>query len=493
MFRIVLPLLTIIVAASALLFQSGPATATGPDWAVPGMARLTATIPAPLYGSDTHINCLVRTERIIFDQFPVRVTCYSAVKPLPPPSSPPAYFEPVHHQTFTATVNPSGNFVIPFGCHEFIPGLLSATVVFEIPFDHGTVSGDYVTMYVDTSPPLCSGSTDQFDGPVTFEPLPIDHDEDGDGCTDWYELGPNPELGGLNDPFNPDAFDTGHNDCDGLPGEADEMYAYGLYDLSYQLTEGPVTGYRHCRMNNTQLLTTALIVGAVYCYTDIPGVDINPEAYPGTSGDGLAGAPPPGPEYTPGNLAFGDVDITHTLIAGPIVGGVQQPDGRYVGGTATLEGCFENQDGQDPLGHVIVRWEWDVQTGVGTSETWTNQLLVNCTYPPTPVGTPETKPLQALKLATTAQSDACYDVAGVCPFADTDGDGVPDARELGDDDACGRRDPFNPYDYYDVSVVAGSGAHPHPPPYPTIRQRDRPAERHSRGHQPLPARRLPAW
>ena len=29
MFRIILPLLTAIVAASALLFQSGPATATG--------------------------------------------------------------------------------------------------------------------------------------------------------------------------------------------------------------------------------------------------------------------------------------------------------------------------------------------------------------------------------------------------------------------------------------------------------------------------------
>ena len=230
MFRIILPLLTAIIAASALLFQSGPATATGPDWAVPGMARLTATIPAPLYGSDTHINCLVRTERRIFDQFPVRATCYSAVKPLPPPSSPPAYFEPVHHRTFTATVDSVGNFVFGFGCFEFIPGMMAVSVVFEIPFDHGTVSGDYVTTYVDTTPPLCSGSTAQFVGPVTFEPLPIDHDEDGDGCTDWYELGGNPELGGLNDPFNPDAFANGHNDCDGLPGEDDELDDMDVFD-----------------------------------------------------------------------------------------------------------------------------------------------------------------------------------------------------------------------------------------------------------------------
>ena len=447
MFRIILPLLTAIVAASALLFQSGPATATGPDWAVPGMARLTATIPAPLYGSDTHINCLVRTERRIFDQFPVRATCYSAVKPLPPPSSPPAYFEPVHHRTFTATVDSVGNFVFGFGCFEFIPGMMAVSVVFEIPFDHGIVSGDYVTMYVDTTPPLCSGSTAQFDGPVTFEPLPIDHDEDGDGCTDWYELGENAELGGLNDPFNPDAFANGQNDCDGLAGEADELDAYGLYDLSYKLTEGPVTGYRQCKLLVTQITDDLTpIMGEVYCYTDIPGVDINPEDCPDESGDGLRGAPPPGPECSFGGLAFGDVDEVHTQIAGEIVGGTLQLDGTYKGGTAKLEGCFEDLDGEDPLGHVIVRWEWDVQTGSGTSDTWTHQAIGDCEADPsTPVGTPETETFQALKLAGRQ-------AAQLEEFGDTDVDGIPDSRELLDETKCGRRDPYNPYDYYDVSI-----------------------------------------
>ena len=202
MFRIILPLLTAIVAASALLFQSGPATATGPDWAVPGMARLTATIPAPLFGSDRHINCLVWTERRIFDQFPVRATCYSAVKPLPPPSSPPPVFEPVHHLVFTATYDAFLNsMVVPFsGCQEFIPGLMAVGVRFIIPLEKGTVSGDYVTMYVDTTPPLNCSSATEIKGTVTLEPLPIDSCEDGAGFTDWECRGAHTASVWLDDP-----------------------------------------------------------------------------------------------------------------------------------------------------------------------------------------------------------------------------------------------------------------------------------------------------
>ena len=281
---------------------------------------------------------------------------------------------------------------------------------------------------------------------ITIDCVSQETDTDGDGCTDWYEMGPNPELGGLNDPFDP-------TDCDGLPGGVDEMYSYGLHEFSHEFTYNTAAGYRVCKLNVMQYFGTSVNVAKIYCYTDVPGVDINPEAYPGTSGDGLPGEPPPGPEHPgpgSGNLAFGDVDGSHAVLAGPIVGGTLV-NGRYVGGTAHLQGCINDQDGQDPLGHVIVRWEWDVQTGVGTSEIWTDQAVEDCVYPPTPVGTPETKPLQVIKLATTAQSDACYTTDPACPFSDTDGDGAPDAAELWDDELCGRRDPFNPYDYYDVS------------------------------------------
>ncbi len=35
---------------------------------------------------------------------------------------------------------------------------------------------------------------------------------------------------------------------------------------------------------------------------------------------------------------------------------------------------------------------------------------------------------------------------------DQDNDGVPTERELQDDTVCGRRDPYNKNDYYDVSI-----------------------------------------
>jgi hypothetical protein len=41
---------------------------------------------------------------------------------------------------------------------------------------------------------------------------------------------------------------------------------------------------------------------------------------------------------------------------------------------------------------------------------------------------------------------------------DTDGDGIPDDREFGQDHLCGLRDPFNPYDYYDVASAGGDPA-----------------------------------
>jgi hypothetical protein len=46
-------------------------------------------------------------------------------------------------------------------------------------------------------------------GDLTLTRLPDDHNEDGDGCEDLEELGPNQGIGGLRDPFNPyDFFDV---------------------------------------------------------------------------------------------------------------------------------------------------------------------------------------------------------------------------------------------------------------------------------------------
>jgi hypothetical protein len=136
------------------------------------------------------------------------------------------------------------------------------------------------------------------------------------------------------------------------------------------------------------------------------------------------------------------------------------------GTTVKLSGCFEDLDGEDPLGDIFVKWEWDVQTGAGTSQTWTGQCTTGGPAPPT-------LDLQAMKLATTTQMNACYVGGDDCRFADNDrldpardeenngvgdgfadtGDGMPDHLELKSaTDECGHRDPFNPNDYYDVSV-----------------------------------------
>jgi len=49
-------------------------------------------------------------------------------------------------------------------------------------------------------------------GPVTLTPLPASHDEDGDGGTDYRELGADQTAGGLRDPFNPyDYYDVNHD------------------------------------------------------------------------------------------------------------------------------------------------------------------------------------------------------------------------------------------------------------------------------------------
>ena len=215
----------------------------------------------------------------------------------------------------------------------------------------------------------------------------------------------------------------------------------GVYDVSHQISGG----LRHCRISvfNEVLALPIEFDVRGYCYTDHTSHEINPEAYPGIRGDGTPGAPPPGPEVncitpTPsgprscgldpgsGNLAYGDVDEAHAQLSGTLAGLHME-----------VTGCFDDPDDQDALDGIYVEWEWDGDLGLGTSKTWIHQ---NGDCASSPVGTPQIGTLQAIRLAAE----------------DSDGDGVPDSRELGDDDACGRRDPFNPYDYYDVSIPRDS-------------------------------------
>jgi hypothetical protein len=342
-------------------------------------------------------------------------------------------------------------------CILAFPDLLSISVTVNVTLAKtGGSAAGLIILALDADPPFnCQQGpgTTSSTGPVTLTPLLLNNDTDGDGCTDWYELGENPDLGGLRDPFNP-------TDCSVV------MEPHGLYEIRHEFAGG----YRRCMASVDAGPSPSM---DVYCYNDIGGVLVNPQAFPAddpdgsgplvgygaaASGDGLPGAPPPGPKVTggpdpPGCRIFeppycpwgtyisgdvNDVAVAHTTLSGSLNGN-----------TLTFTGCFGDTDGPAGYEYINVTWEWNVQSGQGTSRAAASGG--SCS------GTGPAMPLQAMKLATTQQTGACYSGPGVCPFADNDGDGVPDHRELGDDYTdCGLRDPFNKWDYYDVAGPGGS-------------------------------------
>ena len=260
--------------------------------------------------------------------------------------------------------------------------------------------------------------------------VPTVFDFDGDGCTDEDELVVVPGCG--DDPYNPsDSFDPNTVDLS------------GAYDITLRVSQGdcsiesncqgsPVPGeYLNCRSQLNHDIATDDVNVRLYCYHDKPGSVINPEAYPGVSGDGFAGAPPPGPDANPSptieDYVFGDVDTTHAELNGTF---------SRATGQITLTGCINDEDGFASLGNVYIVATLDAHQLPGTVEIWAGQAS-QCAGSPTGVS-------MAAEALITQQPGGGQ--------RDSDQDGVPDSRELGDETKCGRRDPYNPYDYYDVSI-----------------------------------------
>ena len=88
-------------------------------------------------------------------------------------------------------------------CTEVFPGFFAVSITLDIQLDKagGPATGSVVVTEDFTAPFDCADGT-QTTGPLTLTPLPLDHDEDQDGCTDWEELGTNEVFGGRRDPFN---------------------------------------------------------------------------------------------------------------------------------------------------------------------------------------------------------------------------------------------------------------------------------------------------
>jgi len=283
-------------------------------------------------------------------------------------------------------------------------------------------------------------------------------DFDGDGCADEQELDPKAVGKCGDDPQNPSDSATIGGDLSGIyevlitvaRGDCESLADSPA--LQGQECESDYPGlYFFCRADLQHDTTDNSVVVRPYCYSDSPAdtgdpdfdpiFEINPEAYPGITGDGLTGAPPPGPQYPAESLSFayGDVDLFHNELTGIF---------NEVTNNFEISGCFIDQDGVSSLGDVYVELALSAHQLPGTVDIWIGQAD-NCagspllSTPPDLDGTPTFADALITSWQPNANKGKGYD---------QDNDGVPTVRELQDDPACGRRDPYNKNDYYDVSI-----------------------------------------
>lgn len=152
----------------------------------PSVSYTEATIPASLLGPETELACLtaVQPEEVAeWQPWPTvtaSLVCYDWGG------------QALHLKNATGS-NPPGVLLLPiWGCEEIVPGF-AVSLMMVVNLSSGTGS---TILVQDFTPPLdCRGTA--LYGALTMTELPQNHDEDGDGCTDWKEL-----LSGW-DPFNP--------------------------------------------------------------------------------------------------------------------------------------------------------------------------------------------------------------------------------------------------------------------------------------------------
>ena len=322
------------------------------------------------------------------------------------------------------------------------------------PEDVDRVSSGFVDIWYNQSNASCKAGTPK--GDPDFDDLPLQSiqaydkggsnpnsnpapwrrtavstlDFDGDGCTDEDELSKASAAKCGDDPQNPfDSFDPNTVDLSGIYYITTRLVRADCIDD--QCTSGAPGIYIYCRADLQHDTSDDTLEMRPYCYADNTAVDINPEAYPGITGDGFPGGPPPGPEFPSsgsGNYVYGDVDETHTLLTGTYT--KANPP------TMHVFGCILDPD-----------------DSTGTGDVWFDITLSAFQLPGT-IG------VFLFQNPDCAGSPTGEPLIGTVGFArqpngklrDDDNDGVPTERELQDDTACGRRDPYNKNDYYDVSI-----------------------------------------
>ncbi|MCH8066174.1 MAG: hypothetical protein IIC90_10160 [Chloroflexi bacterium] len=287
-------------------------------------------------------------------------------------------------------------------------------------------------------------------------------DFDGDGCSDLEELDVKSRPANCgDDPYSP--LDSNIADLS------------GSYSLLTRVARADVAGggaYFSCLADIQQTgdgTTDGDITARLFCYQDSFSV-INSLGYPGVTGDGYSGGGPPyaaipavGDPETDcsrfGNAAtldddgdgipndgcpsegFGDTDSSQTELTGFL---------DTADNTLKLRGCFEDEDASGTLINVYIESVQNPNTGIGTVDIWALQDLSDCTGSHAWGSYGADTGAELLEAFDDALLTSVRQPGG--QSRDTDQDGCPNASELRDDPAIGGlRDPYNPYDWYDVN------------------------------------------
>jgi hypothetical protein len=317
--------------------------------------------------------------------------------------------------------------------------------------------------------------------PITFtltKVSPDTRDFDGDGCADKDELradkvGANIKCG--DDPWNP------YDPTSGAP--LDVSGAYDIYARVTRSDVGTPGFYYSCKADMQQ--TGKNLTARAVCYVDSAAVTVNPQAANGNPaagvnscgpadpkycGDGLPGIGPPGCSLASGcavlanqgagcpalpcdvsQYQFADIDDKQAVLTGTL-----DNDSNML----TLAGCFEDRDGLNALGNVYAVAKVNAHTGVGLATTTafgsgaTSQAHTDCVNGNVGAGVTVQVEIRITRQAPGDKSGGCVANVGLgyTGCRDSDGDGCPDKRELGDmpggPTGGGLRDPYNRFDYF---------------------------------------------
>ncbi len=316
-------------------------------------------------------------------------------------------------------------------------GNIIARVTFRNPLGQEAVpplgtTGGMLELFLGQSDEWCdtkmpSGDPDAVLPIQTTRVTPPDRDYDEDGCTDSQELDKTGAFKCGDDPWNSYDGPLYTDAPSGMTGNY-SMTAEVLEADYDKVLDQPIPGAYYQCLSHMVEDPDNILNAKIFCYIDIPGVPVNPEAGP-ESGDGLSGGMPPKP--------YADVPNTeHTKLTGYI-----DP----VKNTLEMWGCFWDEDGTGPLGNVIVRTHWlDLHTLQGHVWIWVFQDKADC-HAIKDTGEwvePAGDPVLA-ELAMVNQG------AKVDEERDTDLDGCSNKSELQDNpSAGGLRDPYNHWDYF---------------------------------------------